>query len=140
MAHFAQLDDKNIVQELKSKGFSEGQVHQKVFRPWGSYSSIANESRWQVKLIKVKPGESLSLQKHQHRAEHWLITQGNPKITLNKSIFNKKPNEHIFIPLEAKHRIQNPGKKTVKIMEAQIGSILKESDIVRYKDVYGRIN
>ena len=76
---------------------------------------------------------------HHHRAEHWLVTQGNPKITLNKDSFIKKPFEHIFIPLEAIHRIQNPGKKPVKIFEAQVGSILKESDIVRYQDVYGRV-
>ena len=77
--------------------------------------------------------------KHHHRSEHWLVTQGNPKITLNKDKFIKKPNEHVFIPLQAIHRIQNPGKKPVKIMEAQIGSILKETDIVRYQDIYGRI-
>ena len=81
----------------------------------------------------------MSLQKHYHRAEHWLVTQGNAKITLNKDIIIKKPGEHIFIPLEAIHRVQNPGKKPVKIVEAQIGSILKESDIVRYQDVYGRV-
>ena len=77
--------------------------------------------------------------KHHHRAEHWLVTQGNPMITLNKDNFKMKPNEHIFIPLQAIHRIQNPGKKPVKIMEAQVGSILKETDIVRYQDVYGRV-
>ena len=74
-----------------------------------------------------------------HRAEHWLVTQGNAKITLNKDIITKKPGEHIFIPLEAIHRVQNPGKKPVKIVEAQVGSILKETDIVRYQDVYGRV-
>ena len=76
---------------------------------------------------------------YHHRAEHWLVTKGNPRITLNKNIINKKPNEHIFIPLGAIHRIQNPGKKPVKIMEAQVGSILKETDIVRYQDIYGRV-
>ena len=81
----------------------------------------------------------MSLQKHYYRAEHWLITQGNPIITLNKNSFIKKPNDHIFVPLQAIHRIQNPGKKPVKIIEAQVGSILKETDIVRFKDVYGRI-
>ena len=87
----------------------------------------------------VKSKGILSWQKHYHRAEHWLVTQGNPKITLNKDSFIKKPNEHIFIPLEAIHRIQNTGKKPVKIIEAQIGSILKETDIVRYEDFYGRV-
>ena len=80
------------------------------------------------------------MQKHFHRSEHWLITQGVPKITLNKKSFSKKPNESIFIPKGAIHRIQNPNKKIVKIMEAQLGSILKETDIVRYEDIYGRVN
>jgi len=92
-----------------------------------------------IKELSVKPKGILSLQKHHHRAEHWLVTKGNPRITLNKNIINKKPNEHIFIPLGAIHRIQNPGKKPVKIMEAQVGSILKETDIVRYQDIYGRV-
>ena len=81
----------------------------------------------------------LSLQKHHHRAEHWLVTQGNAKITLNKDVITKKPGEHIFIPLEAIHRVQNTGKKPLKIVESQVGSILKESDIVRFQDVYGRV-
>ena len=93
-----------------------------------------------IKELYVKPKGILSLQKHHHRAEHWLVTKGNPKITLNKDSFIKKPNEHIFIPLEAIHRIQNPGKKPVKIIEAQVGSILKETDIVRFQDIYGRVN
>jgi mannose-6-phosphate isomerase-like protein (cupin superfamily) len=91
-----------------------------------------------IKELYVKPKGILSLQKHHHRAEHWLVTKGNPKITLNKNSCIKKPNEYIFIPLEAIHRIQNPGKKPVKIIEAQVGSILKETDIIRIKDVYGR--
>ena len=81
----------------------------------------------------------MSLQKHHHRSEHWLVTQGKPKITLNKDIFFKKPKDSIFIPLGAVHRIENPSKKSVKIIEAQVGSILRETDIVRYQDVYGRI-
>ena len=109
------------------------------YRPWGRYTNLFEGKEFLIKELLVKPKGILSLQKHHHRAEHWLITQGNPKITLNKNSFVKKPNEHIFIPLEAIHRIENPYKKTVKIIEAQIGSILKESDIVRYKDVYGRI-
>jgi mannose-6-phosphate isomerase-like protein (cupin superfamily) len=92
-----------------------------------------------IKELYVKPKGILSLQKHHHRAEHWLVTKGNPRITLNKDSFIKKPNEHIFIPLEAIHRIQNPGKKPVKIIEAQVGSILRETDIVRYQDIYGRV-
>ena len=121
----------------KDKYYNKKNVY---YRPWGRYTNLFKGKEFLIKELFVKSKGILSLQKHHHRAEHWLITQGNPKITLNKNIFNKKKNEHIFIPLGAKHRIQNPGKKPVKIMEAQIGSILTESDIVRYKDIYGRIN
>ena len=110
------------------------------YRPWGSYTNLFEGKEFLIKELYVKPKGILSLQKHHHRAEHWLVTKGNPKITLNKDSFIKKPNEHIFIPLEAIHRIQNPGKKPVKIIEAQVGSILKETDIVRFEDVYGRIS
>ena len=123
--------DKNKNKYVKKKNV--------YYRPWGRYTNLFNGREFLIKELFVKPKGILSLQKHHHRAEHWLITQGNPKITLNKNIFNKKPNEHIFIPLEAIHRIQNPGKKPVKIMEAQVGSILKETDIVRYQDIYGRV-
>jgi mannose-1-phosphate guanylyltransferase/mannose-6-phosphate isomerase len=109
------------------------------YRPWGNYTNLFKGKEFLIKELHVKPKGILSLQKHHHRAEHWLVTKGNPKITLNKNSFIKKPNEHIFIPLEAIHRIQNPGKKPVKIIEAQVGSILKETDIVRYQDIYGRV-
>ena len=123
--------DKN-----KNKYVKKNNVY---YRPWGRYTNLFEGKEFLIKELFLKSKGILSLQKHHHRAEHWLITQGNPKITLNKNIFNKKPNEHIFIPLEAIHRIQNPGKKPVKIMEAQVGSILKETDIVRYQDIYGRV-
>ena len=123
--------DKNKNKYVKKKNV--------YYRPWGRYTNLFEGKEFLIKELFVKSKGILSLQKHHHRAEHWLITQGNPKITLNKNIFNKKPNEHIFIPLEAIHRIQNPGKKPVKIMEAQVGSILKETDIVRYQDIYGRV-
>jgi mannose-1-phosphate guanylyltransferase/mannose-6-phosphate isomerase len=109
------------------------------YRPWGKYTNLFEGKEFLIKELHVKPKGILSLQKHHHRAEHWLVTKGNPKITLNKDNFIKKPNEHIFIPLEAIHRIQNSGKKPVKIIEAQVGSILKEKDIVRYQDIYGRV-
>ena len=92
-----------------------------------------------IKELYVKPKGILSLQKHYHRAEHWLVTQGTPKITLDKEYFIKKPNDHMFIPIKAIHRIKNTGKKMVKIIEAQVGSLLRESDIVRYEDIYGRV-
>ena len=102
------------------------------FRPWGRYTNLFNGNGFLIKEIYVKPKGILSLQKHFHRSEHWFVTQGTPKITLNKKTFIKKTNETIFIPLGAIHRIENPNKKPVKIIEAQLGSILKETDIVRY--------
>ena len=92
-----------------------------------------------IKELYIKSNGILSLQKHFHRSEHWFITQGSPKITLNKKKFTKKTNESIFVPVSTIHRIENPNKKPVKIIEAQLGSILKETDIVRYQDIYGRI-
>ena len=108
-------------------------------RPWGSYVNLFNGKEFLIKELYVKPKGILSLQKHHHRAEHWVVTHGKPKITLNKKYFTMKPDETIFIPLGSIHRIENPYKKPVKIIEAQVGSILKETDIVRYQDVYGRV-
>ena len=123
--------DKNKNRYIKKKNI--------FYRPWGKYTNLFEGKEFLIKELYVKPKGILSLQKHHHRAEHWLVTQGNAKITLNKDIIIKKPGEHIFIPLEAIHRVQNSGKKPVKIVEAQVGSILKETDIVRYQDVYGRV-
>jgi len=110
------------------------------FRPWGRYVNLFYGKNFLIKELYVKPKGILSLQKHFHRAEHWFITQGFPKITLNKKSFTQKTNDTIFIPKGAIHRIENPNKKPVKIIEAQLGSILKETDIVRYQDIYGRIS
>ena len=110
------------------------------YRPWGSYTNLYKGNNFLIKEISINPNGILSLQKHFFRSEHWVIIKGNPKITLNKKLFSKKPKETIFIPKGAIHRIQNPNKKKVKIMEVQLGSVLKESDIVRYEDVYGRTN
>ncbi|MDB9936268.1 sugar phosphate nucleotidyltransferase [Candidatus Pelagibacter sp.] len=123
--------DKN-----KNKYYKKKNVY---YRPWGGYVNLFEGKGFLIKELFVKPKGILSLQKHHHRSEHWLVTEGTPKITLNKDSFSKKQNDHIFIPLEAVHRIENPGNKPVKIIEAQVGSILKESDIVRYQDVYGRV-
>ena len=120
----------------KRKYFNKKNV---FYRPWGSYVNLFRGKNFLIKEITVKSKGILSLQKHHHRAEHWVVTQGNPKITLNKKKYRMKPNETIFIPLGSVHRIENPYKKPVKIIEAQIGSILKETDIVRYQDVYGRV-
>ncbi|MDA9105519.1 sugar phosphate nucleotidyltransferase [Candidatus Pelagibacter sp.] len=123
--------DKN-----KNKYYKKKNVY---YRPWGRYVNLFEGKSFLIKELFVKPKGVLSLQKHHHRSEHWLVTEGKPKITLNKDSFSKKQNDYIFIPLEAIHRIENPGNKPVKIIEAQVGSILKESDIVRFQDVYGRI-
>ena len=93
-----------------------------------------------IKELVVKPKSSISLQKHNHRSEHWTITLGKPKITINKKKFYKHINETAFIPKGVKHRIENPSNNLVKIMEVQMGPILKETDIIRYKDIYGRVN
>ena len=122
--------DKN-----KSKYFNRNNVY---FRPWGKYTNLFKGNDFLIKELYVKSKGILSLQKHFHRSEHWLITQGRPKITLDKNFLYKKPGEYIYIPLESVHRIQNPGRKPVKIIEAQVGSILKESDIQRFQDIYGR--
>ena len=119
----------------KKKYFKKKNIH---YRPWGSYTNLFNGKNFLIKEINVKPKGILSLQKHFHRSEHWVITKGVPKINLNKRFFSKKINETIFIPKGAVHRIQNPNSKVVKIMEAQLGSILKETDIIRYEDIYGR--
>ena len=110
------------------------------FRPWGNYTNLYIGNNFLIKEMSIKSKGILSLQKHFHRSEHWLVTQGKPKITLNKNKFTLTPGEDIYIPLGAIHRIENPGSKSVKIIEAQIGSILRETDIVRYHDVYGRVN
>ena len=123
--------DKN-----KNKYVKKNNVY---YRPWGRYTNLFEGKEFLIKELFIKPKGILSLQKHFHRAEHWVVTHGIPKITLNKSKFLKKPGETIYIPLGAVHRIENPFKKPVKIIEAQIGSILKETDIVRYQDVYGRV-
>ena len=121
----------------KAKYFSKKNT---FYRPWGRYTNLFNGNNFLIKEIHVKSKGILSLQKHFHRSEHWVVTEGMPKITLNKKFFSRKPGETIFIPQGAIHRIQNPNKKPVKIMEAQLGVILKETDIVRYEDVYGRAN
>ena len=121
----------------KAKYFSKKNT---FYRPWGKYTNLFNGKNFLIKEIHVNPKGILSLQKHFHRSEHWVVTQGKPKITLNKKLFSRKSSETIFIPQGAIHRIQNPNKKPVKIMEAQLGLILKETDIVRYKDIYGRVN
>jgi mannose-1-phosphate guanylyltransferase/mannose-6-phosphate isomerase len=122
--------DKNKNKYIKKKNI--------YYRPWGRYTNLFEGKDFLIKELFVKPKGILSLQKHNHRSEHWLVTKGNPLITLNNDNLKMSPNEHIFIPLKSIHRIQNLGKKPVKIVEAQVGYIIKESDIIRLEDIYGR--
>ena len=112
--------------------------HEVVFRPWGSYQGIDAGDRYQVKQIMVKPGGRLSLQSHAHRAEHWVVVQGTARVTCDDNVFLLQENESTFIPLGAKHRLENPGKQPLRLIEVQSGPYLGEDDIVRYDDVYGR--
>ena len=125
-----------IFNKNKSKYFKKKNV---FYRPWGSYTNLFKGKNFLVKELNVKSKGILSLQKHHHRSEHWLITQGKPLITLNKKKISKSVNQSIYIPKGAIHRIENPFKINVKILEIQKGSILKETDIVRYQDIYGRV-
>jgi len=125
-----------IYKKHKAKYFKKKNVY---YRPWGRYVNLFEGKNFLVKELTVNSKSSISLQKHYHRSEHWMISQGKPKITINKNKFFKKKNETVFIPTGAIHRIENNFKKPVKIIEVQIGAILRESDIVRYQDIYGRI-
>ena len=109
------------------------------YRPWGFYKNYFKGEKFLLKELTIKAKSSISLQKHRHRSEHWTITHGNPKITIGKKVFFRNINESVFVPKGAVHRIENIYKKPVKIIEAQLGSILKETDITRFKDIYGRI-
>ena len=126
-----------IYKKNKSKYFKKKNVY---YRPWGRYVNLFEGKGFLVKELYVKSKSSLSLQKHHHRSEYWLITSGKPLITINKNKFIKKPNDSVFISRGDIHRIENPYKNPVKIIEVQTGPILKESDIVRYQDIYGRVN
>jgi mannose-1-phosphate guanylyltransferase / mannose-6-phosphate isomerase len=131
-------DVKALVNQLKAQGRYETALHREVFRPWGSYDSIDNGDRFQVKRLVVKPGASMSLQLHHHRAEHWIVVSGTARITRGEETFLLGENESTFIPMGTKHRIENPGKVMLHIIEVQSGSYLGEDDIVRFEDIYGR--
>ncbi|WP_027485755.1 mannose-1-phosphate guanylyltransferase/mannose-6-phosphate isomerase [Rhodanobacter sp. OR87] len=134
----AAQDVKKIVERLKAAGRSEHSLHRVVYRPWGSYDSLEEGERFQVKRIVVKPGASLSLQKHHHRAEHWIVVSGTAEVTCDDKVFLLGENQSTYIPLGSKHRLRNPGKVALELIEVQSGSYLGEDDIVRYDDVYGR--
>jgi mannose-1-phosphate guanylyltransferase/mannose-1-phosphate guanylyltransferase/mannose-6-phosphate isomerase len=129
---------KKIVDKLKAENRIEAVSHKKVFRPWGNYESIDNGSRYQVKRITVTPGQVLSLQKHFHRAEHWVVVQGTAVVTRDDEEIMLQENESVYLPLGAVHRLHNPGKIPLELIEVQVGSYLGEDDIVRLEDLYGR--
>ena len=129
---------KNVVQRLEKEGFRESLSHNLVHRPWGSYQSMLKEQRWQVKLIKVKPNSSLSLQMHHHRSEHWVVVKGTAKVEIDGEDKLLSENQSIYIPIGKSHRLTNPGKMNLELIEVQSGPYLEEDDIVRFDDNYGR--
>ena len=131
---------KNIVKRLEEEGITEGREHKKIFRPWGFYVSVIEANEWKVKMISVKPNEQLSLQRHKHRAEHWVVVKGIALIEINNKKFKLFENQSAFIPKESIHRLKNPGNKTLVLIEVQTGSYLGEDDIERFNDNYGRAN
>ena len=131
-------DVKHIVNALSQQGREEHTVHRKVHRPWGWYDSIDEGGRFKVKRIQVRPGASLSLQKHHHRAEHWVVVMGTAEITNGDQKLQLSENQSTFIPLGEVHRLSNPGSIPLEIIEVQSGSYLGEDDIVRFEDHYGR--
>jgi mannose-1-phosphate guanylyltransferase / mannose-6-phosphate isomerase len=134
----AAQDVKKVVDQLKASGRTEHSFHRVVHRPWGSYDSLEEGGRFQVKRIVVKPGASLSLQKHHHRAEHWIVVSGTAEVTCDDKVFLMTENQSTYIPLGSVHRLRNPGKLPLELIEVQSGSYLGEDDIVRFDDVYGR--
>ncbi len=131
-------DVKKVVDALKKGGRLEGQTHRKVFRPWGWYDSVDAGARFQVKRIVVKPGGTLSLQMHHHRAEHWIVVSGTARVTRGDESFLVSENESTYIPLGTTHRLENPGRVQLEMIEVQSGTYLGEDDIVRFEDMYGR--
>jgi mannose-1-phosphate guanylyltransferase/mannose-6-phosphate isomerase len=129
---------KDVVAKLKAEQRSQAALHREVHRPWGSYDSVDAGERFQVKRIKVKPGAALSLQSHTRRAEHWIVVSGIARVTRNNDVFELHANQSTYIPIGAKHRLENPGTEVLELIEVQSGDYLGEDDIVRYEDVYGR--
>ncbi|KTF37790.1 mannose-1-phosphate guanylyltransferase/mannose-6-phosphate isomerase [Xanthomonas vesicatoria] len=129
---------KEVVGRIKSDGRSEATWHRKVYRPWGAYDSIDMGQRHQVKRITVKPGAVLSLQMHHHRAEHWIVVSGTAEVTRGEEVLLLTENQSTYIPLGVTHRLRNPGKLPLELIEVQSGSYLGEDDIVRFEDTYGR--
>jgi mannose-1-phosphate guanylyltransferase/mannose-6-phosphate isomerase len=139
VAHKSHAQDvKEVVNRLKTEKRSEYQSHRRVYRPWGYYESVDAGQRFQVKRLMVKPGASLSLQMHHHRAEHWVVVKGTARVTRGEEVFMLTENQSTYIPLGTKHRLENPGNIPLEIVEVQSGGYLGEDDIVRFEDKYNR--
>lgn len=130
---------KEIVAALKRDGRREAGIHRKVYRPWGSYDAVDAGARFQVKRISVKPGAALSLQLHHHRAEHWVVVSGLAQVTRDEDVLVLTANQSTYIPIGVKHRLENIGEGPLELIEVQSGDYLGEDDIVRFDDVYGRV-
>ena len=129
---------KGLVEQLKAQNHPAAVEHRRVYRPWGYYQDVDLATRYRVKRIVVKAGRKLSLQKHYHRSEHWVVVQGTAEVTVNDNVHIVHENESIYIPIGSVHRLANPGKIPLELIEVQVGSYLGEDDIVRLDDVYGR--
>jgi mannose-1-phosphate guanylyltransferase/mannose-6-phosphate isomerase len=129
---------KDLVGVLKAKSYPEAEAHRRMYRPWGWYQRIDIGERFQVKRIQVVPGGRLSLQKHYHRAEHWVVVKGTAEVMLNGSLVLVHENEAVYLPIGSMHRLTNPGKIPLELIEVQVGSYTGEDDIIRVEDIYGR--
>ena len=132
-------DVRKVVKRLKESGHETYRLHRTVARPWGTYTVLEEGSRFKIKRIVVKPKESLSLQMHHHRSEHWIVVQGMAKVTNSESVQLVNTNESTYIPAGHKHRVENPGVIDLMMIEVQSGEYLGEDDIVRFEDAYGRM-
>ena len=131
-------DVKKAVAALKAKGATQAETLPRDYRPWGWFQRLVVGSRFQVKKISVHPGAALSLQSHHHRSEHWIVVEGTAKVTIGDEVKLVSENQSVYIPLGATHRMENPGKVPMVLIEVQTGSYLGEDDIIRYEDVYAR--
>jgi len=132
-------DLRSLVERLRAEGRPEADTHARIHRPWGSYQNIDRGERFQVKRIVVKPGARLSLQKHMHRSEHWVVVRGTARVTIGDKVTDVHENESAYVPINAQHRLENPGKIPLELIEVQSGSYLAEDDIVRIEDDYRRM-
>ena len=131
-------DVKKAVELLKAQDIAQAEIFPKDHRPWGWFESLALGDCFQVKRICVTPGAALSLQSHEHRSEHWIVVEGTAKVTIEDEIKLVTEGQSVYVPLGAKHRMENPGKVPMLLIEVQIGTYLGEDDIIRYEDVYSR--